>query len=129
MREVVLGIVCRRGRVLLVKRRKEDDFVWSLPGGTIQGGETREYAIIRKIRQESGIDCVAVREIGVRQHPSTSTVVRYWECRYHAGILRPQASFVEAAEWVDPTVALERLGTSLFEPAAQFLSQVTRPGI
>lgn len=118
----MLGIVCRRGRVLLVKRQKDDDFVWSLPGGKIEAGETKEYAIIREIREESGVDCVAVREIGSRVHPVTGRPLSYWECRYHAGVLYPRISTIEKAEWVTREEALERLGEMLFDPAKDFLT-------
>lgn len=129
MDEVVLGIVCRRGRVLLVKRQKDDDFIWSLPGGHIAAGETKEYAIIRKICEESGVDCVAKREIGRRVHPSTEKSLSYWECQYHAGILHPRVATIERAEWVTREEALERLGPSLFEAARTFLMQATHRGI
>ncbi len=129
MDEVVLGIVCRRGRVLLVKRRKDDDFVWSLPGGKIQSGETKEYAIVREIREESGVDCVAVREIGSRAHPTTERPVSYWECKYHAGVLFPRIKTIEAAEWVSREEALVRLGDSLFEAAKEFLMSATNKAI
>jgi len=122
MDEVVLGIVCRRGKVLLVKRQRDDDFVWSLPGGKIEAGETKEYAIIREIREESGVDCVAVKEIGRRIHPTTGRSLSYWECRYHSGVLYPRVKTIEEVAWFTREEALERLGTSLFDPAKDFLT-------
>lgn len=126
MDEVVLGIVCRRGRVLLVKRRKDDDFAWSFPGGKIGASETKEYAIIRAIREETHVDCVAKREIGKREHPSTGRSISYWECTYHAGVLRPEDKDIDEAEWVRYDEALGRLGETLFQPAKDFLETATR---
>lgn len=112
-----------------MKRLKDDDFAWSLPGGKIESGETKEYAIVREIRQESGIDCVAVREIGQRAHPTTDRPVSYWECKYHAGVLFPKDKTIEESEWVSREEALDRLGESLFEPAKEFLTTATSKAI
>jgi len=46
--------VFRGAEVLLVKRAKPP-FLWSLPGGRIEPGETAEQAAVRELAEETGV--------------------------------------------------------------------------
>lgn len=45
-------------RVLLVKRPDDKSFadLWEFPGGKIEAGETPEYALVRELEEELGIE-------------------------------------------------------------------------
>ena len=44
------------GRVVLVRRRHEPAAgTWSLPGGAVEVGETAQAAVVREIREETGL--------------------------------------------------------------------------
>ena len=50
------GVVVRDGQVLLVKRAREPlAGQWSLPGGAVELGETLEEAVVRELREETGL--------------------------------------------------------------------------
>ena len=67
---VVLGVVVHDGQVLLVdKKGSEGEEHWRLPGGTIEGKETEEKALIREVREETGVTCVPKKKLGERIHP------------------------------------------------------------
>jgi 8-oxo-dGTP diphosphatase len=54
-----------RGRLLLIKRGHEPDAgLWSLPGGRVQPGETGEQAVVREIREETGLSVRCDRLVG-----------------------------------------------------------------
>jgi ADP-ribose pyrophosphatase YjhB (NUDIX family) len=45
------------GRLLLVQRGHDPHAGrWTLPGGRVEPGETREQAVVREIREEAGLD-------------------------------------------------------------------------
>lgn len=50
------AVIVEAGKVLLVKRRYEPlAGRWSLPGGTLELGETLETAVAREMREETGL--------------------------------------------------------------------------
>jgi 8-oxo-dGTP diphosphatase len=72
LRRPVVGIVaaarCPDGRWLLVQRA--DTGEWALPGGTVEWGETLQESIVRELREEAGVEQVALGKLaGVYSDP------------------------------------------------------------
>jgi 8-oxo-dGTP pyrophosphatase MutT (NUDIX family) len=64
----------RRGRLLLQQR--SDGGQWGLPGGAVEAGETVAEAVVREVREETGLTVRPKRIVGVYSHPAMQ-VVRY----------------------------------------------------
>lgn len=64
----------RRGRLLLQQR--SDGGQWGLPGGSVEIGESVREAIIREVREETGLIVAVRRMIGVYSAPELQ-LVRY----------------------------------------------------
>ena len=59
-----------RGRVLLIRRGHDPGAgLWSLPGGRVEPGETDEQALVREIREETGLVVQAGRLLGRVRRP------------------------------------------------------------
>lgn len=54
------GVIVDRGRAVLIRRGTEPLLgQWSIPGGTVEIGETIEEAVRRELREETGLEvCV-----------------------------------------------------------------------
>lgn len=96
-------------RLLLVLRGREPARgTWSLPGGRCGSGEDPAAAAVREVREETGLDVVAVRLVGiVDRHAPGGDVYRIedWECaavggRLAAGDDADDARWVNGAELV-----------------------------
>jgi 8-oxo-dGTP diphosphatase len=50
------GVLIQEGRVLLIRRGKEPlRGRWVIPGGTVELGETLEEALVREMKEETGL--------------------------------------------------------------------------
>jgi ADP-ribose pyrophosphatase YjhB (NUDIX family) len=59
-------VVDRAGRVLLVRRaRPPNQGAWTLPGGRVEGTESLESAVVREVREETGLATRVLCALGV----------------------------------------------------------------
>jgi 8-oxo-dGTP diphosphatase len=105
------------GRVLLI-RRKNPPFQghFALPGGFVDVGETTEQAVLRELREETGIEGSCPRLIGVYSDPrrdsrhhviSIAYLVSAASYDVRAGDDAADAQFV--ADWRDQRLAFDHL--------------------
>ncbi len=100
------AVILSEGKVVLVKRRHEPlAGQWSLPGGTLELGETLEAGVAREMLEETGlvVDVGPVVEVFDRILLDEDRKVRYhfvlvdYICRPVAGTLRSDSDVSEVA--------------------------------
>jgi ADP-ribose pyrophosphatase YjhB (NUDIX family) len=75
IRPGVAAVIFDDDRVLL--QRRDDTGRWGLPGGGVEPGESVRQAVIREVREETGLEVEPIRLIGVYSDPIHHQVVTY----------------------------------------------------
>jgi 8-oxo-dGTP diphosphatase len=122
--------VVRGGRVLLVRRAKPPlQGRWTIPGGTVELGETLHQALVREMREETGLEVEPVEVLTVFDRiervdgeVAHHHVIVDYLCRLVSGDARAASDALELA-WA----ALEELGPyDLTEKARAVVSDALR---
>jgi len=85
----VYALIFDEERVLLAHRRDID--WWNLPGGGMEIGETVEEAVRREVKEETGLEVLVERLVGVYSKPQKQEVVLTFRCKVIGGALQPTA--------------------------------------
>jgi 8-oxo-dGTP diphosphatase len=108
----VSAAILREGKVLVVRRARQPALnLYSLPGGAVELGETLREAVVREVREETGLKVEPVALAGERE-----VIVRDGQGR----VERHFVILCFAARWLSGEVALnEELDDARWlEPAA-----------
>jgi ADP-ribose pyrophosphatase YjhB (NUDIX family) len=93
------------GRLLLVKRGHEPEAGrWSLPGGRVKPGESDLQAVVREVREETGLRVKPGRLAGTVERPAPGGAVfdiRDYAASVSGGRLAPGDDAADA-RWVHP---------------------------
>ncbi|MFM1916542.1 MAG: hypothetical protein RJB01_57 [Actinomycetota bacterium] len=99
------GAVCfdQRGRLLLIQRGHEPaQGQWTLPGGRCEVNEASESAVVREVREETGLEVEVIRYVGTVERAAATDrvyVIDDFLVAVTGGTLRPGDDANDAA-WV-----------------------------
>ncbi len=103
---VAVALVDTDGRVLLAQRPEGKSFagLWEFPGGKIDPGETPEYALMRELEEELGIEtrpcCFSPVAFASHSYDDFHMLMPLFACRVWKGI--PTAREGQVLKWVYP---------------------------
>ena len=86
------GVIIEQGRTVLIRRGTEPLLgEWSIPGGTVEIGETLEEAVRRELREETGLEVCVLEliELFDRIYPEEGSLAA-------GGKMKPRFHFVIA---------------------------------
>jgi ADP-ribose pyrophosphatase YjhB (NUDIX family) len=108
---VAAVVLDHEGRVLLIQR--SDNGLWGVPTGHIEPSETVSEAIIREVREETGLQVAIQRASGIYSQPdaqiytyTSGEIAHYittcFRCEVVNGMLRSDGQETLAATFADP---------------------------
>ncbi|MDG4791421.1 NUDIX domain-containing protein [Micromonospora sp. WMMD1102] len=104
-------VVDEQGRLLL--QRRADSGNWSLPGGTMELGETLGAAVVREVREETGLDVELTGILGIYTDPRHVIAYADGEVRQEFVI-----AFTARPVGGNLAVSVESTEVAWFDPAA-----------
>ena len=69
------GMLVNKGSLLVLKRpanKRTNPSCWNLPGGKREKGETVQEAVIREVKEETGLDATIIRCVGYYEDTHTT---------------------------------------------------------
>src|ERR1051326_400769 len=97
----------------LLLQRRSGNGLWAAPGGGGEPGESVSEAVVREVREETGLEVAPVRLVGVYSAPAIGQIVTYpdgnvihyvsasFECRIVGGVLACGHESLELG-WFNP---------------------------
>ena len=97
MRIRVTGVVIEDGRILMLDQDADAGRPWSLPGGKLEDGETLAGALVREMKEETGLDVEPGRLLYVCDHLPAGVVHMTFEARRAGGTVGDIAAGADTA--------------------------------
>ncbi|WP_406315566.1 NUDIX hydrolase [Streptomyces sp. NBC_00118] len=125
LRLAAYAVCIEAGRVLLAHAVKPDgEKTWTLPGGRVEHAEDPFDTVIREVAEETGLDAVVERLLGVDSRvipaaerrlpgrPELQNVGIFYQVRITGGRLRPEPNGETAESLWTPITEVACLGRS-----------------
>jgi 8-oxo-dGTP diphosphatase len=97
-----------QGEILLLKHLFRPGSGWGLPGGFIEAGEQPRDALLRELREETGLELEQIEIFETRAFKRPMQIEIVFRC-YGTGEARPQSMEVDRAVWFSPNSLPEGL--------------------
>lgn len=101
-------MICQGSKVLVLNRKKKNWPGITFPGGHVELGESFTDAVIREVKEETGLDIAAPQLCGIKDwvEGQLRIVVLCYKCKHFSGELR---SSVEGEVWWEEFANLPKL--------------------
>ena len=100
--DAVVAVIRRAGRFLFVRRAPDlvGGGFWAPVSGKIEADETHEAAVRREVREELGVEAVAVTKIAELLTDDGSYRLHYWRTALRGGEPRIASDEATALRWL-----------------------------
>lgn len=100
--DIAVGVVLHDGKILIGRRRETQMLggLWEFPGGKMKPGESAEAAVVRELREETGLHVRVHQKYCTVNHAYThfKITLHAYACDVLSGTARPRSA--DALKWV-----------------------------
>lgn len=114
-----LVFIARDGQVLLVRQSYGKRY-WSLPGGSMEHGESVEQAAVREAKEETGLDVRLTRLVGVYSKPAQNALAVCFEAEVVGGSIQEATDEIVECGYFRPEALPEPIRGHLRERIADW---------
>lgn len=82
------AVILHRGKILFFHRINNGSEYYTIPGGHIEAGESDEEALLREIKEETGLNAEIERKLWVLENPADKSKHHFFLITKIAGKLR-----------------------------------------
>lgn len=109
MREAVVAVLRKSGRVLVIRRGPKaiSEGYWAPLSGRIERDESQESAVVREIREEVGLHAKPIAKVWECQSDDGEFRLHWWTVDAEPVELELNPAEVSEARWVTPYEFLE----------------------
>jgi len=120
---VSLGIVVNGLETLVIRPCKDNgDIQWLFPGGKVEENETDMQAVIREVKEETGVSCLPRFKLGQRELGENNLILHYWICDLIGkNEIKIPSNEIAEARWVSGDEAVRLFVSDIFPPLKSFL--------
>ncbi len=95
----IIVVVRRHGEILMTRKAEWQAGRYSLVAGFLDMGECLEEAVVREVREETGVEVENVRYVGSQSWPFPSQLMTGFVADYAGGEIRVEEKELEDARW------------------------------
>lgn len=95
----VIVLVSRGDEVLLGHNARMAEGVYSLLAGYVEPGESAEEAVLREVREESGVEIQGLRYLGSQPWPFPDSLMLGFRAEWRSGEPRPDGVEITDVRW------------------------------
>jgi len=123
LRDSAFAIILHSDQILLVKAR--DKANWQLPGGRIESGESPVDAVVREVKEETGLEARVGRLTG-RYRREDGTIARVYVARARGKLAGARQEII-AQRWVPIREAKEMVSHATRRRMIEGLALIVTP--
>lgn len=105
MKKAVCALVANVQGKILARSRLDDETKFGLPGGKVEEGETLEQAVVREVKEETGLDFFPTMAVYTRPCRGETDYETTTFIGIASGVLHSEEAGV--TRWVDEQVLLD----------------------